>query len=119
MSTNIETITLNEQTNYRLNEIDKVKDYLECEIKERELVIKKLRKYITGFDSADKILTVFLTVFSSVSIFSDIKTKKHTGLISSVPTLFFSLITAIIKKSFYETKQRKKKHSKVLYLSKK
>ena len=30
--TNLETITLNEQTNYRLIEISKIKDYLEQEI---------------------------------------------------------------------------------------
>ena len=76
---NIETITLKEQKNYRFNEINKVKDYLECEIKERELLIKTLSRYITDFDYADK---YFLTVFSSVSNFSHIKTKKHVGLIS-------------------------------------
>ena len=59
LPTNLETITLNEQTNYRLIEINKVKDYFECEIKERELVVKKLSKYINGFDYVDKTLTVF------------------------------------------------------------
>ena len=98
LPTNLETITLNEQTNYRLNEINKVKDYFECEIEERELVIKKLSKYFIGFDYVHKILTAFFTLFSSVSIFSYIKIKKHTGLINSVFTLFFSLTIAIIKK---------------------
>ena len=31
--TNLETISLNEQTNYRLIEIGKIKDYFESEIK--------------------------------------------------------------------------------------
>ena len=30
---NLETITLNEQTNYRLSEISKIKDYFEAETK--------------------------------------------------------------------------------------
>ena len=56
---NLETVAINEQTNFRLNEINKIKDCFKCEIKERELVIKKLSKYITGFSYTDKILTVF------------------------------------------------------------
>ena len=63
-------------------------------------------------------LTVFLTVFSGVRIFSQITTKKHTGLISSVFTFFFVLTTAKIKKLLYETKERKKKHNKVSSLGK-
>ena len=47
ISTNLETISLNEQTNYRLNEISKIKDYFESEIKDQELLTKKLSKYIT------------------------------------------------------------------------
>ena len=59
LQTNLEPITLNEQTNYRLSEIGKIKDYFECETIDQELLIKKLSKYITGFDYTDKILTVF------------------------------------------------------------
>ena len=57
--TNLEIISLIEQTNYRLIEIGKIKDYFDQEIKDQELLIKKLSKHITGFDYADKILTVF------------------------------------------------------------
>ena len=76
LPTNLETITLNEQTNCRLNEINRIKDYFECEIKEQEVIIKKLSKYITDFDYIDKVLTVLLTIFSGLNIFSHIKTKK-------------------------------------------
>ena len=55
----IETMPLNEQTNYRLMEIGKIKDYLEQEIKYQQLFVSKLSKYLTGFDYADNILTVF------------------------------------------------------------
>ena len=60
----IETITLNEQTNYRLMEIGKIKDYLDQEIKYQQTLTSKLGKYLTCFDYGEKILTVFLTVFS-------------------------------------------------------
>ena len=48
--TNLETISLNEQINYRLIEIGKIKDYLEQEIKYQQLLTSKLSKYFTGFD---------------------------------------------------------------------
>ena len=51
-------------------------------------------------------------------MFSHLKTKTHTGLVSSVLILFFSLSTAIIKKLLYETKKRKKSNNKVHYLGK-
>ena len=59
ISTNLETILLNEQTNYRLMKIGKIKDYFDQEIKYQQLITSKLSKYLTGFDYADKILTVF------------------------------------------------------------
>ena len=40
--TNLETITLNEQTKYRLMEIGKIKDYFDQEIKYQQLLISKL-----------------------------------------------------------------------------
>ena len=40
----IETISLNEQTNYRLMEIGKIKDYLEQEINYQQLLTSRLRK---------------------------------------------------------------------------
>ena len=118
LPTNLETMTLNEQTNYRLNEISKIKNYFECEIKDQELLTKKLSKYITCFDYTDKILTAFLTIFSRVNVFSHVKKRKHAGLILSVFSLFFCLRAGIIKKLLYEKKKRKKKHNKLHYLGK-
>ena len=57
--TNLETFSLNEQTNYRLLEIGKIKDYFDQEIKYEQFLTSKLSKYLTDFDYADKILTVF------------------------------------------------------------
>ena len=80
-------------------------------------MVKKMSKYMTGFDYTVKILIIFSAMFSGVSIFSHLKIKRHTCLISSVFILFISLSIAVIKKLLYETKKRKKKHSNVLYLS--
>ena len=72
--TDLNTILLNDRTSFRLNEINKIKDYFESEIKDREAVIKKLNKHITGFDYTDKILIVLSAAFSGISIFSHLKT---------------------------------------------
>ena len=116
---NLETISLNEETNYRLMEIGKIKDYLDQEIKYQQLSTIKLSKYLTGFDYADKILTVFLTVFSGTSIFAHVKGEKQLlGLIASLFFFLFCLCSGVVKKLQQETKTRKKEHNKLLYLAK-
>ena len=59
---NLETISLNEQTNYRLIEVNRIKNYFELEIREQREIIRRLSKYVTGLDCADKILSGFLTI---------------------------------------------------------
>ena len=79
----------------------------------------KLSKYLTGFDYADKILTAFLTVFSGTNIFAHVKGEKQLlGLITSVFSLLFCLSSGVVKKLQQESKTRKKKHNKLLYLAK-
>ena len=51
---NLNTTPLNDQQQFRLNKINEFKDYFASEIKERELLIKRLSKYITSFDYFDK-----------------------------------------------------------------
>ena len=41
---------LNDQQQFGLNKINEIKDYLVAEIKERELMSKRLSKYIGSFD---------------------------------------------------------------------
>ena len=114
-----ETINLEVQSNYRLSEISKIKDYFNEEIKYQQSLTNKLSKYLTILDILSKILTVFLTVFSSTNIFAHVKKKKKLlGLITSILSLLFSLSFGIIMKLKQETKLRKKKHNKLLYLAK-
>ena len=89
------------------------------EIKYQQLLTSKLSKHLAGVDYADKILTVFLTVFSGRNIFSQVKKEKQLlGLMSSIFSLLFCLSSGVVKKLEQETKTRKKKHNKLLYLAK-
>ena len=64
-------------------------------------------------------MTVVLTLFSETNIFAHVKGhKKLLGLIASVFSLLFSLSFGIIIKLHQETKLRKKKHNRLLYLAK-
>ena len=53
----IDTSNLNNQQ-FRLNKISEIEEYFIAEIKERELMSKRLSKYISFFDYFDKSLTV-------------------------------------------------------------
>ena len=80
-----------DQSNYRLNEISKIKDYFNDEIKYQQSLISKLSKYLTILDILNNILTVFLTVFSGANIFAHVKKKKKLiSLIASIFSLLFS-----------------------------
>ena len=115
----MEIINLEDQSNYRLNEISKIKYYFNEEIYYKQSLTNKLNKYLPVFDIISKILTIFLTLFSSTNILAHIKKKKKLlGLITSIFSLIFSLSFGIIIKLKQEIKIKKKKHSKLLYLAK-
>ena len=117
----METINLellDNQSNYRLSEISQTKNYVNEEIQHEQSSTNKLSRYLTVFDYSNKILTVVLTVFSGTNIFSNVNNKQLLGLITSVFSLLFSLSFGIIIKLQQETKLRKNKHNKLLYLAK-
>ena len=103
-----EIINLEDQSNYRLNEISKIKDYFNSEIEYQQSLTNKLNKYLTVFDYSNKMLTLFLTVFSSTNIFFHVKKKKKIlGLITSIFSLIFSLSFGITIKLQQEAKLKK------------
>ena len=55
-------LELNDLTKFRLDEINKIKHYLNAEIKERKDIVKKISKYIVTFDYVDKL---FITLSAS------------------------------------------------------
>ena len=115
--TSLETMELEDQSNYRLSEISKIKDYFNEEIQYQQFLMSKLSKYLTVFDYSNKILTVVLTVFSGTNIFSNVKNKQLLSLITSIFSLLFSLSFGVVIKLKQETKLRKK-NNRLLYLAK-
>ena len=65
----IDAPDLNNQQ-FRLNKINEIDEYFIAEIKERELMSKKLSKYISFFDYFDKSLIVLSVTSGDVSIAS-------------------------------------------------
>ena len=55
---------------FRLNKINEIKDYFITNIKERELMSKRLSKYIASFDYFDKSLIVLSVTTGNISIAS-------------------------------------------------
>ena len=58
---------LSKQAKFRLNEINKIKDYFNSEIQERKIMSKKLNKYIAAFDYTGKNLIVLSAASGGVS----------------------------------------------------
>ena len=109
---------LEDQRNYRLSEISQIKNYFTEEIHNQQYLTNKLSTYLTVFDYSNEILTVVLTVLSGTNIFSNVNNEQLLDLITSVFSFSFSLSFGIIRKLQQETKLRKKKHNKLLYLAK-
>ena len=97
-------ISLNDQTKFRLNEINKIKHYFNSEIKETKAISKKLSKYIAAFGYADKIFIVLSASFGTLSIIS----HETVG----IP---ISLTTGIVKKLLKVTREKRKSTIKLSY----
>ena len=73
---------LKDLTKYRLDQINKIKDYLNSEIKERKDIIKKISKYIVAFDYADKVFITLSASFGTLSIASYATVVGITAIIT-------------------------------------
>ena len=101
---------------YRLDEINKIRDYFNNEIKERKDIIKKLNKYLVSFDYLDKIFINLSASFGALSIASYASVVGiPAGITGDSLTLVFTLGTGISKSLLNLTKKIKKKHNKKLY----
>ena len=108
---------LNDQQ-FRLNKISEFRDYFVAEIKERELMSKRLRKYIAIFYYFDKSLIVMSVTSGSISIASFATViGAPVGIVSASFSLAFSISTGIIKKLLKTTRNKKKKHNKIVMLA--
>ena len=115
----IDRTSLTDQIKFRLNEISKIENHFIQEIKERKLNNKILNKYVALFDYIDKILLVISATSGGVSIISfTIVIRAPVAIASESFTLIFSLTIRIIKKLLSITRNKKKKHVKILALAK-
>ena len=104
---------------YRLDEINKIRDYFNNEIKERKYIIKKLNKYLVSFDYLDKIFITLSASFGTLSIASYASVVGlPAGITGASLTLVFTIGTGISKSLLKLTKKRKKKHNKIIVLAK-
>ena len=96
-ATSLNAIPLGDQQHIRLNKINEIKDYFVAEIKERELMSKRLSKYIAFCDYFDKTLIVLSSTSSSISIASFATViGTPVGIASASLSLVFSLFTRIV-----------------------
>ena len=103
---------------FRLNKISEIEEYFIAEIKERELMSKKLSKYISFFDYFDKSLIVLSVTSGGVSIASfAMAIGAPVGITSASFSLAFSLCTRLVKKLLKATRNKKKKPNKIVMLA--
>ena len=104
---------------YRLDEVNKIRDYFNNEIKERKDIIKKLNKYLVSFDYLGKIFIILSASFGTLSIASYASVVGlPAGITSASLTLVFTIGMGISKSLLKLTKKRKKKHNKIIVLAK-
>ena len=103
---------------FRLNKINEIKDYFIDEIKERELISKRLSKYIASFDYFDKSIIVLSVTTGSISIASFATViGTPVGMMSASCSLTFSITTGIVKEFLKAIRNEKKKHNEIVMLA--
>ena len=105
---NLNVIELRDTANkYRLDEINKIRDYFNNEIKERKDIIKKLNKYLVSFDYLDKIFITLSASFGTLSIASYTSVVGiPAGITGASSTLIFTIGTGVSKSLLKFTKKR-------------
>ena len=102
---------LKDLTKNRLDEINKIKEYFNAEIKERKDIIRKISKYIVAFDYADKVFITLSASFGTLSIASYATVVGiPAGIAGGSLTLIFTVTTGV-------TRKKKKKHNKTIALA--
>ena len=109
---------LKDLTKYRFDEINKIKDYLNSEIKDRKDIIKKISKYIAAFDYADKLFITLSASFGTLSIalYATV-VGIPAGIAGASLTLIFTVTIGVVKTLLNITRKKKKKHNKIVALA--
>ena len=105
-------------TKFRLNEINKIKDYFNAEIKQRKDIVKKISKYIVAFDYANKLFITLSASFGTLSIASHATVVGiPVGIAGASLTLIFTITTGVVKTLLNITRKKMKKHNKIITLA--
>ena len=113
---NLNAIPSNEQQ-FRLKNLNEIKDYFSAEIRERELISKNISKYIASLDYFDKSLNVLSILSGSISIASFATViGAPAGIIGASCGFTFSITSGFVK-MFLKTIINKKKHNKIIMLA--
>ena len=105
-------------TKFRLDEINNIKEYFNAEIKERKYIIKKISKYIVAFDYADKLYITLSASFGTLTVASYATVVGiPAGIAGASLTLIFTITTGVVKKFLNITRKKKKKHNKIIALT--
>ena len=111
-------IELTDVNKYWLDEIIKIRDYFNNEIKERKDIIKKLNKYLVSFDYLNKIFITLSASFCTLSIASYTSVAgTPAGIAGSSLTLIFTIGAGISKSLLNVIKKRKKKHNQIIKIN--
>ena len=105
---------LNDLTKFRLDEINKIKDYLNAEIKKRKDIVKKISKDIVPLDYADKLFITLSASFGALRILSH---ATVVGIPVGIAGASLTLTTGVVKKILNINRKRKKKHNKIITLA--
>ena len=112
-------LELNDLTKFRLDEINKIKDYLSAEIKERKDIAKKVSKCIVAFDYAGKLFITLSASFGTLSIVSHATVVGiPVRMAGASLTVIFTMTTGVVKKILNITRKKNKKHNKIITLAK-
>ena len=101
-------IELTDVNKYRLDEINKIRDYFNNEIKERKNIIKKLNKYLVSFDYLNKIFITLSASFGTLSIASCASVVGiPAGITGASLTLVFTVGMGISKSLLKLSKKKR------------
>ena len=101
---------LKDLTKYRLDEINKIKDYFNAENKERKDIVKKISKCIVAFGYADRLFVTLSATFGTLSIASYATIVGIPVRIAGASlTLIFTVTTGVAKTLLNITRKKKKK----------